>query len=70
MVTYFTTAAEAVAEGLSTADGRDLAVDELTIDHLEWDVLWRVTFGGVARDAPHRPAQVQSAHRAGSPARP
>ena len=22
-------------------------VDELTVDHLEWDVLWRVTFGGV-----------------------
>ena len=59
MVTYFTTAAEAVAEGRSAADRRDLAwrqqrnrvrsavwafnavpwVDELTIDHLEWDVL-------------------------------
>ena len=65
MEAYFKAAA-----GLSTADGRDLAlrqqrnrvrsavwsfnavpwVDELTIDHLEWDVLWRFTFGGVTAE--------------------
>ena len=58
MKAYFKAVAEALAEGLSTADGRDLAwrqqrnrlrsavwafnavpwVDELTVDHLEWDV--------------------------------
>ena len=70
MEAYFKAAAEALPEGLSTADRRDLAwrqrrnrlrsavwafnavpwVDELTIDHLEWDVLWRVTFGGVTAE--------------------
>ena len=70
MEAYFKAAAEALAEGLSTADRRDLAsrqqrnrvrsavwafnavpwVDELTVDHLEWDVLWRVTFGGVTAE--------------------
>jgi hypothetical protein len=29
-------------------------VHELTIDHLEWDVLWRLTFGGLSADERHR----------------
>ena len=29
-------------------------VPELTIDHLEWDVMWRVAFGGVSADMRNR----------------
>ena len=29
-------------------------VEELTVDHLEWDVLWRLTFGGMTAEMRHR----------------
>ena len=29
-------------------------VPELTIDHIEWDVMWRVTFGGMSADMRNR----------------
>ena len=29
-------------------------VPELTIDHVEWDVMWRVTFGGMSADMRNR----------------
>jgi hypothetical protein len=75
MDAYYQATADALSDGLSPADARDLAwrrgrncdlraalwafaavpwVDELTIDHGEWDVMWRLTFGGVSDEMRHR----------------